>query len=397
MYKFQAARRLRFVRLVDLLSYLPFTHILSFCALYSMNFLNCSMKRSSNNCCNREVANSDFGSCDHIYASLMECKNVNSEGFTEVESAPITSQNKQHNEDYKKKPVSWSANSNNFTYHQSSPSVLPNKMNCDVDKESKETTHSPYRVLHDANYLCPRCGQRMEEPRLLPCLHTICLSCVYELINKFSYISAKPEIQNNRTYAQLNIQETCPLCDEQLPNMYSAVPPPHYPLQHQLVLDSMRCKLINKVLCDTCVSEVPALMQCSTCLCNLCLECSKKHEQQNIVEAKTIKHLMRPMWEATKVRRTVLCQIHSTHALRFYCIACQQVTCKECMWSTQHRGHASEDAVGAGQRACAYLTMMLQKARLFLNNLLIQYNHDAFSHNDFDESQSVAKTSRYIA
>lgn len=66
------------------------------------------------------------------------------------------------------------------------------------------------------------------------------------------------------------------------------------------------------------------------------------------------------------------------------------------MWSTKHRGHASEDAVGVGQRACAYLTIMLQKARLFLNNLLIQYNHDAFSHNDFEELQSVAKICRYV-
>lgn len=59
-----------------------------------MNFLNCSVKRSSKNCCNREIANSDFGSCDHIYVSLMECKNINTESFADVEST-IASQNKQ--------------------------------------------------------------------------------------------------------------------------------------------------------------------------------------------------------------------------------------------------------------------------------------------------------------
>jgi len=68
-----------------------------------------------------------------------------------------------------------------------------------------------------------------------------------------------------------------------------------------------------------------ALIQCSTCLRNFCSECGRQHEQQNMAEARTIKHLMRPLWEATKIRRIILCQTHPTHALRFYCIACQQV------------------------------------------------------------------------
>lgn len=68
-----------------------------------------------------------------------------------------------------------------------------------------------------------------------------------------------------------------------------------------------------------------ALIQCSTCLRNFCSECGRQHEQQNVAEARTIKHLMRPLWEATKIRRVILCQTHPTHALRFYCIACQQV------------------------------------------------------------------------
>lgn len=169
-----------------------------------------------------------------------------------------------------------------------------------------------------------------------------------------------------------------------------------------------------------------ALVQCSTCLRNFCLECGKQHEQQNSIPAETrmIEHVVRPLWEATRVRRTILCQIHPMHALRFYCIACQQVyntlilytisfsfsrkkiwawqfvdfqvTCKECMWSMQHRGHASEDAVGAGKRATAYLITLLQKARIHVNNLLIQYNHEIFSNNGFEESQDVAKTHRYV-
>lgn len=66
------------------------------------------------------------------------------------------------------------------------------------------------------------------------------------------------------------------------------------------------------------------------------------------------------------------------------------------MWSAQHRGHASEDALGVGKRANAYLVTMLQKARIFLNTLLIQYNQDVFSNNGFDELQNIATTYRYV-
>jgi len=76
-----------------------------------------------------------------------------------------------------------SSNSNVFAY-QSSPVFTHNKMGSEVEENPRESMHSSYRLPHDADFQCPRCGQRMEEPRLLPCLHPICLSCVCELMSK---------------------------------------------------------------------------------------------------------------------------------------------------------------------------------------------------------------------
>ncbi|XP_014472996.1 PREDICTED: tripartite motif-containing protein 45-like [Dinoponera quadriceps] len=364
----------------------------------SMDLANCSAKRASKSCCGRETGiGNEFGSCDHIYASLVECnsKGINNEEVAaKVEPATIVA-NKRNEDPRRKAALSWPPK---IPARQPSP-VLDHKMSGEVDEASAEVTRSPCRLSHDADFQCPRCGRRMEEPRLLPCLHPICLSCVYELMNRPSYVSLGSDTRDDygRTYATaIGVRETCPLCDSYLPNVSSPVPPPHYPLQHRLVMDTVRRKLVNRVLCDTCAAEVPALIQCSTCLRNFCSECGRQHEQQNIAEARTTKHLMRPLWEATKVRRTILCQTHPIHALRFYCIACQQVTCKECMWSIQHRGHASEDAVGVGKRAGVYLTTMLQRARIVLNNLLTQYDYDVFSYNAFEEPQNIAKSYRYV-
>lgn len=69
-------------------------------------------------------------------------------------------------------------------------------------------------------------------------------------------VSTRNETRDNgRIYAQSDVYETCPLCDSHLPNANSAVPPPHYPLQHRLVMDTVRRKLVNRVLCDTCTGE----------------------------------------------------------------------------------------------------------------------------------------------
>ncbi|XP_067210113.1 E3 ubiquitin-protein ligase TRIM45-like isoform X2 [Linepithema humile] len=290
-----------------------------------MDFLSCLTKYPSKSCCDRETAiSSELGSCDHIYASLIECKNKGiNKDFIYLEPVSIAYPNKR-NEDSRKKRASSLTNSNIFTYQ--SPPCLTSKIGSKVDKESKEITYSPYNLLRDADFQCPRCEQRMEEPRLLPCLHPICLLCVYQLMNKSSpHIFSKSDVRDNRTYARADIHEICPLCDSHLPNVNSSVPPPHYPLQHRLIINTVRGKLVNRILCDICVDEVPALIQCSTCLRNFCSKCGKRHEQQNVAEARSIKHLMRPLWEATKVRRTILCQRHPTHVLKFYCIACQQV------------------------------------------------------------------------
>lgn len=55
------------------------------------------------------------------------------------------------------------------------------------------------------------------------------------------------------------------------------------------------------------------------------------------------------------------------------------------MWSSQHRGHASENAAGVAKRVILYLTKILQRAKMLLNMLLTQYDRDAFLNSSFEE------------
>ncbi|XP_046482428.1 E3 ubiquitin-protein ligase TRIM45 [Neodiprion pinetum] len=262
------------------------------------------------------------------------------------------------------------ASQRSSTYYPSSyttTSVTSFGLECRVDGN----------VPCEEEFWCPRCSQRMQEPRLLPCLHPICTPCVDQLMSQGMSTSG--------------FREGCPICETPLPcfaGLTNALPPPHYPLQHRLVMDAVRRRLAHQVLCcDTCPEEVQASVHCPACLRNFCSDCGTEHQEQEVRAYKV--HEVRPLWEARRVRRTALCLAHPTHALRFHCIACQQVTCRECMWRGAHRGHASEGASGAGRRAAALITAALQRARTLLNSLLVEYNSQLFSPTTLDRRHSL--------
>lgn len=253
------------------------------------------------------------------------------------------------------------------TYYPSSytTSVTSFGLECRVDPN----------VQCEEEFWCPRCSQRMQEPRLLPCLHPICTPCIDQLMSQ--------------AVSSSSYREGCAICESPLPCFGSGtLPPPHYPLQHRLVMDAVRRRLAHQVLCcDTCPEEVQASVHCPACLRNFCSDCGTEHQEQEVRSYKV--HEVRPLWEARRVRRTALCLAHPTHALRFHCIACQQVTCRECMWRGAHRGHASEGATGAGRRAATLITAALQRARGLLNSLLVEYNSQLFSSEPLDRRHSL--------
>lgn len=144
------------------------------------------------------------------------------------------------------------------------------------------------------------------------------------------------------------------------------------------------------------ISNKQASVHCPTCLGNFCSPCGGRHQvaHENGNGSGMVRHQVRPLWEAKRFRRTTLCLEHPAHALRFHCIACRQVTCRECMWRGPHRGHASEEAAGAGRRATALLIAALQRARTLLNSLLIEYDEKSFTNDDSINRQQSTYNSK---
>ncbi|XP_017877515.1 tripartite motif-containing protein 45-like isoform X2 [Ceratina calcarata] len=336
-----------------------------------MDFIKCSKYQSMKNCCCEKSSMDDEHRSNENYTFPVQANIIDRVNpLVSIEPLRLV-KNREHKK-------------NSICESFEIPYGIPNHIN---NKNTREETAASFNAQGDKNFRCPRCGKRMQEPRLLPCLHPICSPCVSELMSS--------PCNNSSRNTKSNYYEVCPLCDFQLPNANSPIPPPHYPLQHRLVMNVVKSKFANKVLCDACSDEVVAVVQCSTCLRNFCLDCGTRHQQLVTMELKPSKHSVKPLWEATKVRRTAFCQRHPTHVLRFYCIACQQVTCKECIWSIEHRGHATENAFGAGKRVTAYLRKVLQRARTLLNMLLTQYDRSAFLNSTLENSRDSSSPMEY--
>ncbi|XP_014227281.1 tripartite motif-containing protein 45-like [Trichogramma pretiosum] len=254
-----------------------------------------------------------------------------------------------------------------------------------VRRRVKPRPSSVHDQLREQDFWCPRCGGKMEEPRLLPCLHSVCSACVNEFMSKHYYGDDDDDDDGeHHLYSRLRLRasgssrslksgqrrrrpEGCPRCEHPLPRHGSgqSPPPPHYSLQHRLVIYAVRRRLSQRAICcDACPQERQATQHCSRCLCNFCDECGAQHEHQE--------GAVRPLWQAKRIRRLAVCLEHPAHSLRYHCLACKRATCKECMWTPAHRGHAAEDASRAGARARLRLEAALGEARRLLELLLLR-------------------------
>lgn len=84
--------------------------------------------------------------------------------------------------------LSWNANRPNSVYQFFElPSSMKDQINGDIQEES----FSSFNTQEDKDFRCPRCGQSMQEPRLLPCLHPICSTCISELMSKRKWYRIK--------------------------------------------------------------------------------------------------------------------------------------------------------------------------------------------------------------
>ncbi|XP_074873877.1 transcription intermediary factor 1-beta isoform X4 [Carettochelys insculpta] len=195
---------------------------------------------------------------------------------------------------------------------------------------------------------CGVCRERLRaerEPRLLPCLHSICRECLRV------EPPADGEAANNKEGQVVD----CPVCKHQC---YLKDIVENYFLRDSGAESATDSKDANQC-CTSCDDNAPATSYCVECSEPLCETCVEAHQRVKY----TKDHTVRSTGPATSKEgeRTVYCSVHKHEPLVLFCDTCDTLTCRDCQLNAHkdHQYQFLEDAVRNQRKMLAALVKRL--------------------------------------
>ncbi len=201
---------------------------------------------------------------------------------------------------------------------------------------------------------CPRCRTRLDDPKVLPCLHTFCRRCFDDLGQRAG-----------------NGQLRCPSCQQDVGPSIPALNepaasvdclPPNFFINNILdVVVSHDDEYDNGELdrqgsprlCSSCDEGSSATSTCKDCNEFLCDKCVRAHQRVRLTKDHYIvrialenapKKHTKPQPSPSPIqpvsdRPPSFCEIHDHEVTRLYCDTCNIAICRECTMS-EHLGHS---------------------------------------------------------
>lgn len=225
---------------------------------------------------------------------------------------------------------------------------------------------------------CPLCNDKLTDPRILPCLHSFCLDCLYDyqsgdicsknkeddsqgsffnaFVHKFkSSISPVPQRKETRIRTAPIREEcdlSCPVCHKDINIPEEGLEGLKKNLFLQKMLEVQKItegeeKLEEcEVKCDVCGdmaeaadTDSDAVMFCVDCSQNLCQKCSDYHR---LLKNTTTHRLLSIGSEQELIKRmeVLKCTKHPNEKMEVYCKTCQISLCQTCFSSSDHTNHS---------------------------------------------------------
>ena len=181
---------------------------------------------------------------------------------------------------------------------------------------------------------CSRCNHVFDSdehnPRLLPCLHVVCLDCLCQLVADDHFVCP---VCKTRHEVQENDISIFP-CDK----------------TKQEFIEIMKLRNEPRVICDFCDQNCTAAFRCQDCSEYLCPECNgfhlryKRYKHHKVV---SLQSLTTSEGDDQKLKYKPYCPIsgHNSELLTLYCNdpECQRPICSKCALSDIGAGHKVTD------------------------------------------------------
>ena len=184
---------------------------------------------------------------------------------------------------------------------------------------------------------CAICQYLLDEPKILPCLHSFCTGCLKQWSGKLANLDpSKRHLE-------------CPLCRakvllstsravEELPSHFSAIR-----LVEIVRLQEQASSEKVTPICQNCDDEENAVACCSECAMFLCEFCERSHKKTKVTKKHKINSLDE-MRSGTGVvplilpEKVEMCPTHPTKPLDLYCKCKEVLICRDCIIK-KHKDH----------------------------------------------------------
>ncbi|XP_025918707.1 transcription intermediary factor 1-beta-like [Apteryx rowi] len=196
---------------------------------------------------------------------------------------------------------------------------------------------------------CGVCRERLRaerEPRLLPCLHSVCRPCL-----RVEPGPAAPPAAATKEGPVVD----CPICKHQC---YLKDIVENYFLRDNGAEAAAADKDSNQC-CTSCEDNAPATSYCVECSEPLCETCVEAHQRVKYTKDHTVRAAGGS--KAKEGERAVYCAVHKHEPLVLFCDTCDTLTCRDCQLNAHkdHQYQFLEDAVRNQRKMLATLVKRL--------------------------------------
>lgn len=178
---------------------------------------------------------------------------------------------------------------------------------------------------------CGICLEAHKEPKVLPCCHTFCKSCLDGLVSETHETGPKSTLK-------------CPECraEHDVPDSGISGFLTDYSLEASLVASRHAETEPLKQTCGECDGGELAVAYCHDCEAFVCESCRVALHRAKRYHSHSIEYLSEGMDPVLPSERVITCPVHSPEKQQAYCRQCQCLVCVHCIIKT-HQKHDIDD------------------------------------------------------
>ncbi|XP_070571862.1 tripartite motif-containing protein 2-like [Ptychodera flava] len=200
---------------------------------------------------------------------------------------------------------------------------------------------------------CTICLEKFKSPKILPCLHTFCESCLVTLVEKAGRLN-------------------CPECRQPHQIPVGGVPAikGNFFMKNMVAIFKQRLESVQgaEIKCEGC-EENTASHRCMECKQYFCSSCTKVHTK--VSQTRTHKLMTIEEYKTTKstslgaIEVVEYCSIHAENKIEFFCETCKVPVCTNCT-IVKHRipEHLHRDLKDAADEYLTELKAMVDELKV---------------------------------